>query len=151
MFSRLEWGAGGALPGHTSLVRIKAWYDRRARPLEKDTEARGRGSPVPHAHLGAFVPPWVPDWSTGAQPPPTKSSGIRTNKKNTLYCGLWGLQGQCSRCAGNGAGRVPTRCTGYGEAAPLLGTQPLVSSDCPWEPQDAQGAAGSPSIPENSG
>lgn len=52
MFSRLEWGAGGALPGHTSLVRIKAWYDRRARPLEKDTEARGRGRPVPHAPLG---------------------------------------------------------------------------------------------------
>lgn len=89
MFSRLEWGAGGALPGHTSLVRIEAWYDRRARPLEKDPEARGRGSPVPHAHLGAFVAPWVPDWSTGAQPPPTKSSGIRTNKKK--YTLLWTL------------------------------------------------------------
>lgn len=131
----------GLKPGMTAgLVRLK----RTLRP--------GGGAAL--CLMPTWVLLWPPGSPTGVQGlshPPQSPQESEPIKKNTLYCGLWGLQGQCSRCAGNGACRVPTRCTGYGEAAPLLGTQPLVSSDCPWEPQDSQGAAGSPSIPENSG
>ena len=113
-------GSGRGTAGATSLVRIKPWYDRRARPLEEDTEARGRGRPVPHAHLGALVPRCVPDWSTGAQPPPQSPQESAPIKKYTL---LWtsGSAGAVQQVRGERSMQSANQVHGIWRSGPSAG------------------------------